>query len=362
MAMSAMGNLKGRLGRPKAANPTHLNSMQPAQQNASNVQVPSTAGPSTVALLVGLQDDEPALSPPTPARAPDEQQEYPPQQEDTWRAQEGDDDPFMNPGGNPDEQLYATQTFALKAKNDAESNKENVAEASQHPLQSPPEKLRFTDRQEGAHKVLFESQESTSPERAQLGSVKKGKRPLRDGLGADDEVSEVSSDGDFEHMRVTADTAQKRSSKRPATEGTRSQGPSPKRARFQESNDSRSQAPVRIRDEDRPGPSRSQTLVRDMDEDRPTPSQMDEYRAANAAAKEKKAFQIKPTQTRRPWSEEETERLLELIVKHGVSWKLLKQEDEIARGGPLLRNRDQTALKDKARNMKMDYLKYVHTG
>ena len=66
---------------------------------------------------------------------------------------------------------------------------------------------------------------------------------------------------------------------------------------------------------------------------------------------------MKPPQVRKGWTDEETQRLLELIIEFGTSWALLKSEDFAA--GNILESRDQVALKDKARNMKMDYLKYV---
>jgi len=346
-AMNVMKNLKIRLANPKAPSPAQQNLVQPAQQPSLTIQVASTAGPSTSTLPVQMQAEEPAIPTSAPAQVLNDQQ-GPLQQEDDWRHQEDED---IFPAAVPivieasaAEDPYATRVLALKEKSDAESNKENVAEASQPIVQSHHGQRRLIDRQPNAQRIVFESQDSH----------------------ASSQVSDVNSDVSFEHMHATADTAQKRSSKpamkRSATEPARTQGRSPKKGRVEELSGSRSQAPARNREIDRPGPSRTQALVQIRDEDRPIPSQMDEYKAANAAAKEKTAFQIKPTQTRKPWSDDETSRLHELIVKYGVSWKLLEQEDKNRIGGPLLVNRDQTALKDKARNMKMDYLKYVYAG
>ncbi|KAL8790351.1 MAG: hypothetical protein Q9213_000704 [Squamulea squamosa] len=91
--------------------------------------------------------------------------------------------------------------------------------------------------------------------------------------------------------------------------------------------------------------------------DPPEPSQADMYRVANSSAKFRVAIQPKKPQTRIPWSEEEIERLQELIEEHGLSWSLLKKRDRDHKNGSVLQNRDQVSLKDKARNMKMDYLK-----
>lgn len=67
----------------------------------------------------------------------------------------------------------------------------------------------------------------------------------------------------------------------------------------------------------------------------------------------------KISKERSRWSEEEIGRLIDLIEEHGVSWKLLKQKDDGHKDGALLNDRDQVSLKDKARNIKMDILKYV---
>ncbi|KAL9114273.1 MAG: hypothetical protein Q9227_001695 [Pyrenula ochraceoflavens] len=64
-------------------------------------------------------------------------------------------------------------------------------------------------------------------------------------------------------------------------------------------------------------------------------------------------------QVRRAWTAEETERLIDLIAEHGLSWVRLKTFDECHEEGEVLGRRDQVALKDKARNMKMDFLEYV---
>lgn len=55
------------------------------------------------------------------------------------------------------------------------------------------------------------------------------------------------------------------------------------------------------------------------------------------------------TRIRRPSSDRETETLLKLIVRYGKSWKDLKDRN-------MLESRDQTSLRDKARNMEMDDL------
>lgn len=65
---------------------------------------------------------------------------------------------------------------------------------------------------------------------------------------------------------------------------------------------------------------------------------------------------FRPPQTRRPWTADEIERLLFLIGKYGCAWSTIKKADE-RMVDPQLLERSQVQLKDKARNMKVDYLK-----
>lgn len=60
----------------------------------------------------------------------------------------------------------------------------------------------------------------------------------------------------------------------------------------------------------------------------------------------------KPIQTRRVWSSEEEAFLENSIREHGTSWSRLKKLDTEG----ILDGRDQVALKDKARNMKVALL------
>lgn len=85
----------------------------------------------------------------------------------------------------------------------------------------------------------------------------------------------------------------------------------------------------------------------------PKPSQLDNLKMANQQNK-RIALKSKKLQSRKAWTDEETERLIQLVEDHGTSWSLLKEEDE---GKNVLKDRDQTALKDKARNIKLDFLK-----
>ena len=61
-------------------------------------------------------------------------------------------------------------------------------------------------------------------------------------------------------------------------------------------------------------------------------------------------------QVRRPYTEAEIERLLDLMKLHGTQWALILRVDQTM-PIPRLQERTQVQIKDKARNMKLDYLK-----
>lgn len=73
----------------------------------------------------------------------------------------------------------------------------------------------------------------------------------------------------------------------------------------------------------------------------------------------KRLFKRRQPQQRSRWTEVEVERLVELIEDYGVSWAYLLMMDGEHPQGAVLQQRDQVSLKDKARNMKINFLKYV---
>ena len=288
-----------------------------AQGPSSDIQVASTAEPSARAVTPQRQAKVPGI----PYAAP------PKYHDDGWRPQEADDEDDEPLPALEMEEVTLDRILAARDQNEAESNKENIVE-TQTNLQPPSGQRRLIDRQENATRVAWESQDTGSNQNAS--------------------PADLDEEDDFQQQQPTVNATSRRSlkssNKRTATEPPRSQGPSPKKVRIQAANGARAQSIAQDRQSSRPS-------------SRPPASQVEEYLAANAAAKERKAWQVKPPQVRKGWTEEETERLLELIEEHGTSWALLKNEDFAA--GEILQSRDQVALKDKARNMKLDYLKYV---
>ncbi|KIX95824.1 uncharacterized protein Z520_08532 [Fonsecaea multimorphosa CBS 102226] len=63
------------------------------------------------------------------------------------------------------------------------------------------------------------------------------------------------------------------------------------------------------------------------------------------------------SQVRIPYTQDEVERLMEMIALHETSWAMILKEDRKHKDGPMLQRRTQVQLKDKARNLKLDFLK-----
>lgn len=78
--------------------------------------------------------------------------------------------------------------------------------------------------------------------------------------------------------------------------------------------------------------------------------------AALVAASSSAGQAFRSTQVRKAWTADEVRRLMDLMEEYGTSWAKIKEADSNF-AVPLLGNRSQVQLKDKARNMKLDFLK-----
>lgn len=272
----------------------------------------------------------------------------PSETEDTWR-------PFIDDEESPvvgieqnlesDAVAKARQVIEQKNRYEAESYKENLTgspnplRASEH--QPPPEKLtsnteklHFLDRQLNATRVSpLESQEPNKPNHG---------RYLQE-IGpsaseAHEEADGSSLDDGFEHDTRNSNNGlqsdNKSTRKRFATGPAATSRQPPKKGRHNQTHDD------------------------DVAEDIGAAGAWQEnarpnYIKVNAGAKRSTAKQTKKVQIRKAWTERETETLIDLIEEHGTSWTLLKESDTDG----VLKFRDQVALKDKARNMKLDFLK-----
>ena len=298
--------------------------MPEAHEAHSIVQVASTAGPSVRTLTPQNIHDDQVIHSPVHAHVSNVQAPSA-NQIDSWTS---------NDNGDEEEEdvrirRNAEASLAYRTQREAESNKENVAEIPESQQNRMAKKRSIHDRDPLAEKITpIDSQ----------GSDQSGQE------------IEISSDEGFQFQEGSSNATRqpylKPATKRPALEPARPRRWTPKKVRVRENVD------VHTLDEGAGG------AHKEHEAEVPLSQSHGEYVKVNQSAKQRMAVMPKPPQSRNAWTSEETEMLHYLITEHGTSWKLLKIED--LHQDHVLEARDQGSLKDKARNMKMDYLKYVY--
>ncbi len=312
--------LKQRQTNPKVTKAPEQISWPQNLETDSFVQVASTAGPSVRVLTPQhTLDDHVIPSPSIPANVVNSQAPSA-GQEDNWPHednQEGEED--------ADVKRHAEASLVYRKRWEAESNKENVPEIADSQHTKTAKKRTFWERDPRADQISPINSENPD---------------------FSDHDNEISSDSDFQTQVESSNAAKQRRSK-PAIKrpSSRPKRRLPKKVRVQEHVDDRSL------DE------RAEVASDEQEAEVPLSQRYREYVRVNQSAKQKMAVVTKPPQSRTAWTGAETDMLYHLITEYGTSWKLLKAED-LAQGH-VLEGRDQVALKDKARNMKMDFLKYV---
>ena len=300
-------------------------------ETRSVVQVASTAGPSARALTPQhihihqvIPSSAPAKTSNRQAPSVDHGENWTPQEIGEEEEQEGEEE-------EEEEDIIirrnAEASLAFRTQREAESNKENVAEIPELQQSRTTKKLSVFDRAPLADRVS--PIESQDPEHNRI-------------------ELDISSDEGFQFQEGPSDAVRQRHSKaatkRPAPEPARPKRQTPKKVRVRDNVDVHT-----LNDR--------ADVARNDDEVVPLSQNLVEYERVRESAKQKMAVVPKPPQSRNAWTSVETDMLHYLITEHGTSWAHLKNEDR--EQGHVLEARDQVALKDKARNMKMDYLKYV---
>lgn len=270
------------------------------------------------------------------------------QPQSDWQHQDFEDSIAPSTESREDLNVMARRVEETKAQLEADNNKENFAELP-GPSRSVQggKKRHFIDPQPNAERLRFDDSQD-SQQRGQPSRKRQRDGPETVVDNGDNQVytTEVSSDEGFQQDRraigAFSKTSRTRAQNRVVREPVLHQRLSPMKARS---------APRHGNLNDEPRAA----VTQHEEEQTPEPTQFENYKKANELAKRNLAVLPKKVQTRKAWTQEETETLISLIGDHGISWKLLKEQD--VTNGSLLGNRDQVALKDKARNMKFDYLK-----
>lgn len=327
----------GRLKEREAMRRASINQQQMLKQATAA----ATAAPTTV-----LPDNSTPASAPPRVRTRDAPSSLEPP---PWQPAQIDDEKGEGEGeesnDEPDNASLVQRIMLTQEKLNVEGNKENVAvQTSPEPVltsQLHPRREAQIQGRQFPRRIAFDSPEP-EPSNAGKSTYLSSQRSHVEAGGSQSEPSEDEGyQQDLRRMTKRSTTARKED-----TNSANGQSP-PKKART-----------GKERREGMEHGGLEGAVQRHNTVNAPLQaSQAGTYRLVNSGAKERVALRPKRTQTRKPWSEEEIIRLQELINEHGLSWSLLKKMDEEHKGGQVLKDRDQVALKDKARNMKLDYLK-----
>lgn len=235
---------------------------------------------------------------------------------------------------------------------EAAQNKENISDLANAAFGSTasgssqrqalgPRRFQYIDPQPGAQRVEW----SDSGFSQDMPSTSRGTK--RNHATVEDEMDlEPSQDEGFQQDTRDQDVAANRQNKPGSAQGT-AQGRSQQYAK---------RARMTAQDASEDIDNGIETAVNDYNNANEAPdSTLGVYQDSKTRALAASASQPKKVQVRKAWSDEETGTLLDLIEEHGTSWRLLKEIDD--NNHKILQGRDQVALKDKARNMKLDFLK-----
>jgi hypothetical protein len=318
----------------------------------------------------------------------------PPVEADTYDTHAGGDDepiltsPPRTQGVPPLSQQGLTVLATLKTHAE-QSNKENIDN-------SGAGKMAFIDRQSGAERIAFDSQDEAPVVPGKTSTKLKALEPETDDEEDDFEVDTHTAQP--VHTRQKPNQAphtggRSRRSKAALKEYIPSEPPHKKarverthrnvntdeeeeeeeddvaassQLRREEANRNRRRSDSSIPPTQRlpllerhNGPPSSSAPVRGSSEALPVGTQVSLINQEARQNTAKRLLKKRQPQQRSRWTEVEVERLMELIENYGVSWAYLLVMDGEHPQGPVLQQRDQVSLKDKARNMKMDFLKYV---
>jgi len=229
-----------------------------------------------------------------------------------------------------------------------EQNKENMRRGQ---VAGPGVKSRaFIDAQQDAERVRWEDSQAprvTTQEAEASTNLRKRPIPVEHEDDAEEDDDDVSEDEGFQQDTRKVDVAQRRrqaptTQRRTAEAGT----PEPQRRHAEPGSSAKRQ---------RQESDRTEEADDDEEEETPPVSRFKRSQAlAKAANVTRHASGGNGRKPREAWSEEATNALIEYIEEYGCVWAKIKEMDKASDN--LFEERDQVALKDRARNMKFTFM------
>lgn len=217
--------------------------------------------------------------------------------------------------------------------------KENVRRSQTARTSGQP---RFIDAQNNAERVEWsQATQQRSSALPQTSQTRRGKRRAQ-AIEEDEEV-EATQDQGFERDERVIDERRRRKAPTAARRDPIQRSPA-KRVRIAQSEDADYNPSPQLDSEEEERLATATAVP---------PSSAIDYSAIKAMAKDFTRLKAPKVQTRTRWTQVEESYLLDAIVEHGCSWARIKDQDKEG----VLGGRDQVSLKDKARNMKFDFLK-----
>lgn len=263
--------------------------------------------------------------------------------------------------GNIDEPRPTAEYVASYSKHSNEKNKENRPISGRG---NPPtiKKPSLMDPHPDAVRHRWESQHEESSEQQPVGPSKR-KRPTRDDEIEENEENQESEESEDQGFFETDDRLH--GSKRRVTQQTAPQrDPGPVRHPHAKkkravSHDEESATESERRNRAKPesilqSSARGQPADLEDDEDSSDdePPNSTQVGLAAMTATHRAKRPNRQTQTRSLWSQNDSDQLVDLIENYGCSWAEIQKIAEFERGEV-----GQVALKDRARNLKVNFLK-----
>ncbi|KAH8776962.1 hypothetical protein BGZ57DRAFT_854360 [Hyaloscypha finlandica] len=230
-----------------------------------------------------------------------------------------------------------------------ERNKEN----------RPAPKRRLVDRQPGARQMQWEDSQDSTP------GPSTNKRKYQESVGEEnederreeEEEEELSEDEGFQEDHRVPDPARRAAAPIARRQSPGQDAPSPpKRREIERPGNNTDRDVARRRQQRAKSVARANTrreVVNDDEDDEtyPPPTFPQASLAAKLNVAQSRSRMEREPQKRVPWSDADSKRLIDGIEQFGCSWSV------IAKNTDFDHPRDQIALKDKARNMKVTFLK-----